>query len=599
MASRVLSGRYELLEKIGDGGMAVVYKGKDKLLNRFIAVKILRPEFTKDSTFVENFKRESQAAAGLSHPNIVGVYDVGREGNINYIVMELIDGQTLNKIIEEEAPMDYRKVIDISKQVASALRVAHKNKIIHRDVKPHNIMITSDGVVKLADFGIARAVNDTTLSTGSKIVGSVHYFSPEQARGNYVDERSDIYSLGIVMYEMLTGKVPFDGDNPVTVALKHINEEIVPPSELEPGIPPALERCVMKATNKYQTKRYASAEEMIQELDNISFVTNIVGDTFFESSDVREKRNKRREDFKKAVEEEVKAREEELKPKKKKRILVAVLLILMMLAGGGGYAAWQMDVFSSTKPAPDLLDRTETDAIRTGEELGFEVKLAKKAVYDSDYAEGRVCMQDPDPGVEMPKDGTITITLSKGTKEGTVPNVVGMKREDVEAFLVEKGYLLGNPKPETSPEEEGRVLRQSPEAGSAADKETKIDIWYSDGKGKEMGTVPSVMKKPLADAKKELIAAGFEPGEETYSYNDTIDKGYVVYQYWAPGAQLEKGTAIDLEISRGPEPAPEPPATNENQNTDNNGNTNNTDNADNANNNNSNNNGAQNENDGG
>ena len=255
MASRVLSGRYELLEKIGDGGMAVVYKGRDKLLNRFIAVKILRPEFTKDATFVENFKRESQAAAGLSHPNIVGVYDVGREGNINYIVMELIDGQTLNKIIEEEAPMDYRKVIDISKQVAAALRVAHKNKIIHRDVKPHNIMITTDGVVKLADFGIARAVNDTTLSTGSKIVGSVHYFSPEQARGNYVDERSDIYSLGIVMYEMLTGKVPFDGENPVTVALKHINEEIVPPRELEPGIPPALERCVMKATNKYQTKR--------------------------------------------------------------------------------------------------------------------------------------------------------------------------------------------------------------------------------------------------------------------------------------------------------------------------------------------------------
>ena len=206
MSSRLLSGRYELLEKIGDGGMAVVYKGKDRLLNRFIAIKILRPEFTKDATFVENFKRESQAAAGLTHPNIVGVYDVGREGNINYIVMELIEGRTLNDIIEDEAPMDYRKVIDISKQVASALKVAHKNKIIHRDVKPHNIMITNDGIVKLADFGIARAVNDATLSTGSKIVGSVHYFSPEQARGNYVDERSDIYSLGIVMYEMLTGK---------------------------------------------------------------------------------------------------------------------------------------------------------------------------------------------------------------------------------------------------------------------------------------------------------------------------------------------------------------------------------------------------------
>ena len=328
MSSRLLSGRYELLEKIGDGGMAVVYKGKDRLLNRFIAIKILRPEFTKDATFVENFKRESQAAAGLTHPNIVGVYDVGREGNINYIVMELIEGRTLNDIIEDEAPMDYRKVIDISKQVASALKVAHKNKIIHRDVKPHNIMITNDGIVKLADFGIARAVNDATLSTGSKIVGSVHYFSPEQARGNYVDERSDIYSLGIVMYEMLTGKVPFDGENPVTVALKHINEEITPPSELVAGIPPALERCVMKATSKYQTNRYSSAEEMIEELDNISFVTDVAGTSVFASTDVIEK-NRKRKAAEEAEEEAAASRKKKKKKKGKRNAIIAAGRILI------------------------------------------------------------------------------------------------------------------------------------------------------------------------------------------------------------------------------------------------------------------------------
>ena len=265
MSSRLLAGRYELIQKIGDGGMAVVYKAKDKLLNRYIAIKILRPEFTKDDVFVENFKRESQAAAKLSHPNIVGVYDVGKEGNINYIVMELVDGRPLSDIIAEEAPMDYRTVINIARQVASALSVAHKNKIIHRDVKPHNILMTKDGVAKLADFGIAKAVNDATLSTGSKVIGSIHYFSPEQARGNYVDERSDIYSLGIVMYEMITGRVPFDGDNPVTVALKHINEDVIPPSEFVSGIPPALERCIMKATNKFQTNRYSSADELIEE----------------------------------------------------------------------------------------------------------------------------------------------------------------------------------------------------------------------------------------------------------------------------------------------------------------------------------------------
>ena len=560
MASRILSGRYELLEKIGDGGMAVVYKGKDRLLNRFIAVKILRPEFTKDATFVENFKRESQAAAGLSHPNIVGVYDVGREGNINYIVMELIEGDTLNKIIEREAPMDYRKVIDISKQVASALRVAHKNKIIHRDVKPHNIMITNDGVVKLADFGIARAVNDATLSTGSKIVGSVHYFSPEQARGNYVDERSDIYSLGIVMYEMLTGKVPFDGDNPVTVALKHINEEITPPRELEPGIPPALERCVMKATSKFQTNRYANADELIQELDNIKFVSSVAGDSIFESSEVVEKRNKRREELEKDINEAVEARERKKKKKTRKVIAIVAAIFILLCAAGGGYAAWKMGMFSDTKAAPDLLDMTLEEATAKAAEDGFKVKEGK-AVYSSDYAEGRICLQDPEPGVDTPKEGTITVHLSKGSKEGLVPNVVGMKEEDVAAFLESHGYVLGNVKTETSPEDKGTVLEQTPVAGSTLDKESKVDIVVSDGKGTEKGIVPSVTRMSLEDAKKAIQSAGFTVGNISYDWDESIGKGYVIYQQYQANSQLDKGTAIDLQVSSGPEPAPTPAPT--------------------------------------
>ena len=557
MASRVLSGRYELLEKIGDGGMAVVYKGKDKLLNRFIAVKILRPEFTKDATFVENFKRESQAAAGLSHPNIVGVYDVGREGNINYIVMELIEGDTLNKIIEREAPMDYRKVIDISKQVASALRIAHKNKIIHRDVKPHNIMITNDGVVKLADFGIARAVNDATLSTGSKIVGSVHYFSPEQARGNYVDERSDIYSLGIVMYEMLTGKVPFDGDNPVTVALKHINEEIVPPIELEPGIPPALNRCVMKATNKFQTNRYANADELIEDLDNISFVTNVAGPGLFENTDIEEKRKKRKQEIEKDIEEVVQARELEKKRKKRKIIAITAAILIIVGAFAGGYAAWKMGMFSPTKAAPDLLDCTLDEAMARAQEQGFKIKQGKD-VYSSEYAEGRVCIQDPEPGTEVPKESTITINLSKGNKEGLVPSVLGMQKDDVEAYLQSYGYELGNVKTITSPEKAGMVLEQSPAAGSTLDKESSVDIIVSDGKGTEKGTVPSVTRMSLEDAKKAIKSAGFEVGNITYDWDASIGKGYVIYQQYQANSQLDKGTAIDLQVSSGPEPEPEP-----------------------------------------
>ena len=254
MSNRLLKGRYELIEKIGEGGMAIVYKGKDRFLNRYVAIKILRPEFIKDEKFIENFRKESQAAAGLSHPNIVNVYDVGEEGNIHFIVMELIDGKSLSQVIEEEGRLDYKEAISITKQVASALSLAHSNQIIHRDVKPHNILITSSGTAKLADFGIAMAVSKESIAEGKeKIMGSVHYFSPEQARGAYVDERSDIYSLGIVLYEMLTGKVPFDGDNPISIALMHINDEIPPVSKEVAGIPPQLEKIIEKATDKYQT----------------------------------------------------------------------------------------------------------------------------------------------------------------------------------------------------------------------------------------------------------------------------------------------------------------------------------------------------------
>ena len=225
MGSRILAGRYELIEKIGEGGMAVVFKSRDRLLNRYVAIKILRPEYTKDESFIDSFRRESQIAANLVHPNIVNVYDVGKEGNIYYIVMELVEGKALSEIIKEEAPLEPRRAATIAKQIASALSLAHKHQLIHRDVKPHNILITSDGVAKIADFGIAKAVTQDTFVEGGTeaVMGSVHYFSPEQARGAYVDEKSDIYSLGIVLYEMLTGKVPFDGDTAVAVAVKHMN----------------------------------------------------------------------------------------------------------------------------------------------------------------------------------------------------------------------------------------------------------------------------------------------------------------------------------------------------------------------------------------
>lgn len=243
----------------------------------------MKPEYLNDEKFIHNFKKESHAAASLSHPNIVSIYDLGKEGNINYIVMELVDGKPLSQIIRESAPLDYKQVVAYSKQIASGLAAAHKHGIIHRDVKPHNILINEEGIAKIADFGIAKAISSTTIVDGTNeaVMGSVHYFSPEQARGGYVDEKSDIYSLGIVMYEMLTGEVPFDGDNPVSVALMHISDPIVPPSKLVGGIPPGLERIVMRATDKFQSNRFKSAEDMIKALDDLDVVSRNVGNSVF------------------------------------------------------------------------------------------------------------------------------------------------------------------------------------------------------------------------------------------------------------------------------------------------------------------------------
>jgi len=277
MGTLVLAGRYEIIEKIGDGGMAVVYKARDKQLNRFVAIKILKKEFISDQIFVENFIREAKAAASLLHPNIVTIHDAGKDRDIYYIVMEYVEGKPLSDIIAAEAPLDYKRCIRIAKQVASALSLAHRNNIIHRDVKPHNILMTQDGTAKITDFGIAKAVSDGTIINDSGIImGSVHYFSPEQSRGQYVDEKSDIYSLGIVLYEMMTGRVPFDADNPVTIAVMHMNDTIIPPSRLVRGVPPGLEQIVMKATAKYQSDRFGNIDEMYKALDNINFVTGII-----------------------------------------------------------------------------------------------------------------------------------------------------------------------------------------------------------------------------------------------------------------------------------------------------------------------------------
>ena len=550
MSNKLLLGRYEIIEKIGEGGMAVVYKAKDRLLNRYVAIKILRPEFVKDEQFVENFRKESQAAAGLSHPNIVNVYDVGKEGNIHFIVMELIDGKPLSQVIDEKGRLDYKEAISIARQVASALSLAHKNQIIHRDVKPHNILITSTGTAKLSDFGIARAVSKASIAEGSeKIMGSVHYFSPEQARGAYVDERSDIYSLGIVLYEMLTGKVPFDGDNPISIALMHINDPMPSVSSQVPGIPPQLEKVIEKATDKYQSNRYKTADEMIEDLDNIDFITKVMGSSIFENQ-----LEKKDEDISDAIKEaeDVKKREDEKKPVNKTKLFIIIASVIIVIAGiiGAGAMLGWFSGENDEVEVPDFKGMTLEEAQIEAEKYGLKVEEGDQ-VYSPDQEEGKITSQTPGKGAKVSKGKVITVNISLGKKDGVVPNIVGMDYKEAKAYLKDFGFELGMVVKVKSTKPENTVITQSVEAGSTADKGTVIDVEVSDGKGKEMKEVPYLIGKDVDTAKSEIIAAGFKVGNIYYEESDEYPKNTITSQQYKSGEELEEGTAIDIVVSKG------------------------------------------------
>lgn len=633
--SKLLAGRYELIEKIGEGGMAVVYKAKDRLLNRYVAIKILRPEFTQDEQFLDSFKRESQAAAGLQHPNIVSIYDVGRTGNINFIVMELVDGRPLSDFIKENGRLDYKTTIDIAKQVASALAIAHKHQIIHRDVKPHNIMITSDGVAKLTDFGIARAVSKATMvADTSKIIGSVHYFSPEQARGAYVDERSDIYSLGIVMFEMLTGRVPFDGETPVEVALKHINEDVPSPAKLVPGIPPALDKVVLKATDKYQTERYKSADEMLEALKNVEFVTQMVGDRVFAGeTDNKPRRDEslvapvmssRRDDREQemviapANPRKPKAKSDD-KNKKKRAIIIGVaaaailalfgILYVSGIIGGGGKEITVPDVkgmsYSEAKEVleakglkiekadepiasqkiekgkivsqtpsknskvkkgrtvrvilsagntelkvPDLKGLSYKEAKTLLSEMGLQISKGDEVDSDS-VTEGLIASQYPSAKTKVDKGDIITVNISKGKKDAVIPKLVGTtftSESDVSATLSKYGYKLGKVSYEESYETPGTIIKQSPDAGTTAEKKTTVDIVIS--KVKSKATVPNLNGMTYDQAESALQSLGFSVGRVTEEENNGFTAGTVFKQYPAANSEYQTGSTVDIWIAK-------------------------------------------------
>lgn len=570
MSSKILAGKYELLEKIGEGGMSVVYKAKHRSLNRFEAIKILKPEFIKDQKFIESFRKESQAAASLSHPNIVNVYDVGKDGNIHFIAMELVEGRTLSEVIKEEGPLPYQRVIEITKQIAAALSLAHKNNLIHRDVKPHNVLITNSGVAKITDFGIAKAINSATIveNTGS-VIGSVHYFSPEQARGGYVDEKSDIYSLGIVMYEMLTGTVPFDGENAVSIALMHINSEMTPPSKLVDGIPPVLEQIVMKCTDKYQTNRYASADELIEALSKMELVGRVVGDSVMLGG--TSNRVEPPKDTPILEEGYIDDDDEDDEPEddrgkrgrkrggggsggKKKKIIIgaaaaAAVIICIIAAAMAG-------VFSS-KPVvvPDLTDQTLEAAQRMAEEVGFEVEEGEH-VFDNEIAEGKISSQTPEANSTAKRGAVITVNISKGPQDGTIPDLEGMSREAAEQKLNKAGFKLGEVTTKPGERDKGEVMKQSPNSGEVIAQGTAVDIVLSDGSLQKV-KVPDLLGKDIEAARQALDDAGLSVGRISYGESNDFEENEVMWQEYGGGSRVQKNASVAIKISQGKKEEPE------------------------------------------
>ena len=555
----VIGNRYKIQEKIGNGGMATVYKALDQILNRYVAVKVLREEFTTDEEFIKRFNAEAQSAARLTHPNIVSVYDVGQEYNIYYIVMELIQGKTLKQIIEEDGHLSWKWAVNIAIQIASALEMAHKNNIIHRDIKPHNIMITEDGVAKVTDFGIAKAVSNSTITAFGTTLGSVHYFSPEHARGGYTDSKSDLYSLGVVMYEMVTGKVPFDADTPVSVALKHMQEEPVPPIKVNKEIPFAVNQIILKAMKKDPNERYQNASEMIKDL-NIALKRpegGFVEERNFEDSFTRRIPTVNVSDNRNG---NIKSDNEEEKPKgkiatffynhpKTKVASIIALFVLIFVAT----LVITLTVINSSSPKdvqiPNVVNLTQEEAKQKIEQL--KLKFAYKEEYSADVEAGHVISQDPQyiNNYSVKEGSTVTVVISKGMEQTKVPNVMWMEYSKAESLLTDAGLEIEKVEETSQKIEAGYVISQEIDANTEVQKGTKIKIHVSTGTGIKKVTVTSVIGKSSEEAKKILTDLKLEVNvveDEDTSKSD----GVVLKQSVDPGTSVEEGSAITITVNK-------------------------------------------------
>lgn len=595
-----ISDRYEIIDKIGAGGMADVYKAKDHRLNRNVAIKILKQEFSEDKKFVDKFRGEAQSAAGLSHPNIVNVYDVGEDQELHYIVMELVEGITLKSFIERKGSLEVKETIGIAIQIAQGMDAAHSNHIIHRDIKPQNIIISRDGKVKVTDFGIAKATTSNTIT--SNAMGSVYYISPEQARGGYSDEKSDIYSLGVTMYEMLTGQVPFSGDNTVAVALAHIQEDALPVRNLSPKVPSSLDRIVQKCMQKKPERRYLNVESLIADLklsiiepegDFVKLVPTLVDDSPTiqlsekEVNTIKTETGKKKtiEDLKREdgmmdleePEEEEEADDSDVDPKLEKLMIgggiaaavILVIIIIVLIAkafglfGGSGKNEEEPSptptIESTSTPKPEeegetvqyVVGMKKEEAEEALKNAGFVVELKEEP--SDDYNEGYVSAQDPEQGEKIKKGETVTLTVSTGSESVTVPNVAGKTRAEADGAIVASNLSASHEEEYSSSVGQGKVIRTVPAAGTKVEKNSNVIIYISKGKEVKTTTVPNLEGATEAEALKKLKDANLAGSASSSEHNDTVPKGKVIRQSHNYGMRVEEGTKITFVISLGPE----------------------------------------------
>lgn len=565
MIQRILARRYELQELIGGGGMADVYKAQDKLLDRAVAVKILHQQYANDAEFVEKFRREATAAAKLAHPNIVNIYDVGEDGGSQYIVMEYVSGPTLKEVIQHKGCLEPIEAVRIAKEIASALESAHRNNLVHCDIKPHNILVMPDGHIKVTDFGIARAVSASTMTYSGSVMGSVHYFSPEQAKGTVITTKSDVYSLGVVLYEMLTGKLPFNGETSVSIALKHLQEEPVPIRQINPSIPPVLEAIVQKAMSKDPADRPSSTElyadlnqakSMLADrgisqeaVSNDPFATRMIPRITPEM--MAEQRSERpankpigsREDYQPQYQPQ-----EEKSIFKSKSFIAVLVGILLMGFFVGSFLSFGKFWSSAEINVPDVVGKSSVVAQQILEDKNLRVKIVE--ANDDSVPAGQVVSQYPEAGAKVKEQRLVTITVSKGGQELTMPDLKSMSRSNAEEKLKKMGLKLGAVFEENSKEPAGTVINQDPRSGSKITKGQTVDITVSLGEKKKEITVQNYTGLSVDSAKSNLEANGLSLGGISEEAS-TRPKGTVIGQSPSAGSTTTEGGSVSLIISSG------------------------------------------------